>query len=234
MTRKERSMHRGPSTWLVVALLVLGASGCGEDSDGPVSPDGLSPLPGSADTPTNLLERFEATWELEVVAEYEALMTADFSFTFSSMSDPDLVNQYGSNWRRADEVASTDHLMTGFTDDEGVYQASASSIEFSLDGMSIIADPDHPDSAAWYKLAVVPAFIVQIQLNDTEQTEFLIQSPQDLYLVRGDAAVLASGQVARADRWYMRRWIDRTPQLAGPVILPASPHSWGRIKAQYR
>jgi hypothetical protein len=51
--------------------------------------------------------------------------------------------------------------------------------------------------------------------------------------VRGDAAVLASGQVAGTDRWYLRRWIDLTPAIHGPVILPATSATWGQVKAQY-
>src|SRR5688572_20524913 len=199
-------------TPLVLALLVLVAFGCSGDSDDPVSPPTQSGLPDSippANTPANLLERFEASWEHEIVAEYTALITADFGFRFSNQSDPDLVSEYGSNWRRADEIASTTHLMAGFTDDEGAYQAASSNILFSLNNLSIVDDPDHPDSAAWYKLVIVPNFSAYIRLTDTEQTEYQIQAPQDLHLVRGDAAVLAPGQEARTDRWYLRRWVDR-------------------------
>jgi hypothetical protein len=237
MTTKERSMPR--RTPLVLVLLVLVAFGCSGDSDDPVSPQPpQSGLPDSippANTPANLLERFEASWEHEVVAEYTSLLAADFGFTFSSQADPDLASEYGSNWKRADEIASTTHLMAGFTDDDGVYQAPTASILLSLDGLSIVDDPDYPDSAAWYKLVIVPSFSAYLRLADTEQTEFLIQAPHDLHLVRGDAAVLAPGQEARSDRWYLRRWVDRSPSLsAGPVILPARPTSWGRIKADYR
>jgi hypothetical protein len=241
MITRERSMRRGSRTWIVFALLVFVASGCGGDSDDPVSPPPPPPpqggLPAStpqANTPANLLQRFEATWEYEVIADYTALLTADFGFTFSSQADPELDKEYGSNWTRADEVASTTHLMAGFTDDEGTYQAPASNIQFSLSGVSIIADPDHPDSAAWYVLVIVPSFIGHIRLSDPGQTEYHLDSTQDFHLVRGDAAVLAPGQEPGTDRWYLRRWVDRAVPLAGPVILPARPTSWGRIKADYR
>src|SRR5688572_32955928 len=223
-------------TPLVLALLVLVAFGCSGDSDDPVSPPTQSGLPDSippANTPANLLERFEASWEHEVVAEYTALLTADFGFTFSNQSDPDLVVEYGNSWGRSHEIASTTHLMTGFTNELGEYQAATSSILFSLDGESILDDPDHADSSAWYKLVIIPSFQTMIRLADSEQTEFQIFAPQRLHLVRGDAAVLAPGQVGSTDRWYVRRWVDLTPAINGPVILPATSATWGGVKARY-
>jgi hypothetical protein len=238
MTTKERSMHRGSRTPLALALLVLIAFGCGGDSDDPLSPPppqntGLPDSIPPANTPANLLERYEASWEHEVVAEYTAMLTADYRFTFSNQSDPVLVVEYQNTWGRSHEIASTTHLMAGFTNDQGEVQAAASSILFSLDGESIIDDPDHADSSAWYKLVTIPSFQTTIRLADSEQTEFQIFAPQRLHLVRGDAAVLAPGQVGSTDRWYLRRWVDLTPAINGPVILPATSATWGRVKAQY-
>jgi hypothetical protein len=221
-----------------IALLPLFAAlclaGC-ESSQNPVIPSPPAALPDSvppASTPANLLARLEATWEFESITEQEELLTSDFRFAFSNGTDPELVNLYGDTWGKDDEIASASHLYVGFQDDQGEYRSPAERVNLTWGALSVVDDPDHPDSSAWYKLAVVDGFQAEVDLAD--DTQFVIHAPHRLLLVRGDAAVLDPGQEARADLWYVRRWIDLSQPLAGPGVMPVVPVTWGRLKAQYR
>ena len=218
------------------AALLVGA-GCNKSPGDPVIPPPAGQLPDSvpeANTPGNLLLRLESAWEHESISEIEGMLAGDFRFNFSVKSDPALVDQWGDNWRRDDEIAAASHLFTGYEDDEGLYQSPTSRILLAFMGVSILADPDHADSSAWYKLVIVSSFEGRIILADASQTEYEIGGGQDLYLVRGDAAVLAPGQEARTDQWYVTRWVDRAVSLGSPVILPARTKTWGSLHAQYR
>lgn len=230
----------------LAASLLLG---CGKTNN-PVSPAAPVVTPGLPDsvpqatTPALLLARLEAALELRHVGEYDSLLTVDFRFQFSADSDPALVAQYGNLWDRQDELASFGHLVTGFTDEQSTYQFPATRIHMSLGGTSIVDDPDHADSTAHYRLAIVPSLHAGIELSDGTFIE--IASPHQFHLVRGDAAVLGGTQVARADRWYLYRWEDHSVPLALGLdrqpdsgneparVMPATPLTWGRLKAVYR
>lgn len=229
---------------LLALALTLSLAGCGEDkATAPVpqpTPDPLPPGTPLNDTPANTLIRLERAYENQVLDSYLALLTDDFRFEFSSQSDPTLVLQYGLNWGVDDESASTRHLYDGFTNEEGSYMPGAAGITMSLPGPQIINDPDYPDSAVYYKLVVVPAMSVLIDIQGNGSYE--IAAPQDIRLVRGDAAFLHSGQPADTTRWYVRRWTDkatslgaRPPERLAPAgVLPASSATLGFIKAMYR
>ena len=222
---------------LATAFALVAFPGCSKSPGDSVVPPPAGQLPDSvpqANTPANLLERLESAWEHESKTEIEGMLAGDFRFHFSAKADPELVNRYGTSWTRADEIAAASHLFVGFTSEEGVYQAPSSHVTLAFPGMSIVDDDDHPDSSAWYKVAIVPAFVAEIQLADAEQTHYRIQAPQELRLVRGDAAVLASGQEARTDRWYVSSWADKAVTIGSPVILPAIDKTWGSLRAQYR
>lgn len=224
------------------ALLLAFAAvvGCGKSSTGPAAP-GPSPVsltPNSS--PAGAMLRFKEAYASKALAEYAALFTADFRFAFSSQSDPDLVAQYGATWSTNDEVASASHLFVGFTNPQGTYNAPASSITLTLNNMQIIADPDRPDSAAFYKLAIVPLVDLGLAIAGTDG--FSIGSPHDFYLVRGDAAVLDPGQPADSLHWYLWRWADKALPISAPGsadgamtrFMPARATTWGQIKHQYR
>ena len=218
---------------VTIAALALALTGCSEEGD-PMSPGPGGDLPSSvpqATTPANALTRFEATWEYGAVDDYDAMLTADFRFLFSAKADPDLATQWGSSWTRVDELAAASHLKLGFLDGEGVFQPAATLVALVLVDTQIAADPAHPDSAEWYQVATVPALNASITLVGDE--ERLISAPQEIHLVRGDAAVLAPGQEARTDRWYLSRWEDKANPL-GATIHPARPTTWGALKNVYR
>lgn len=218
---------------LVTALAFAVLAGCNSVRD-PLIPGPPAALPDSvapASTPANLLARAEATLEFESITEYEKLLTADFRFHFSAQADPELATLHPDGWTRADEVDAASHLFVGHTDDQGTHQPGATRIALVLAGTSIVDHP-HPDSAAWYKIAEVPAFDAVVELADG--TRYEVSAPHELHLVRGDHATLAAGQEARADLWYVVRWTDQAVALGGPVADNAVATTWGSLKAQYR
>jgi hypothetical protein len=234
------------SSLLALALLALPVlAGCSSNPFTPPIDDGGGGLPPSTpnnDSPQNTMLRFEATFENQVKAEYEKLFASNFRFTFSSQSDPLLAAEWGASWGKDDEIESTGHLFEGFTDQGGVPQPPAAQIRLSLDGASYVDDPFRPDSAAYYKLVIVPTVNLSIQLSDAEQTEYQISAPHDFYLVRGDIALLDEVQEARADRWYIYRWDDKSPDIADAGAPRLASHdagggpvrsSWGLVKGTY-
>jgi hypothetical protein len=238
-------MHKsGLMRSLVLALAVAALpilAGCSSNPFTPPPDDGGG-LPTNTplnDTPQNTMLRFEATYERQVLPEYEKLFASNFIFTFSNQSDPELAAEYGTSWGKDDEVESTSHLFDGFTSTEPPYafQGPAAAIALSLDGASFIDDPAYPDSTEFYKWVIVPSVNLTITIAGGE--EFQISAPHDFYLVRGDVALLDAGQEARADRWYIHRWDDKSAPLArtpGPALLTEGDrpiHSWGNLKATY-
>jgi len=228
-------MHRARRFLLL--LFVLCVSGCAFNppEDIPVPPP---PLP-EADSPQNLMLRFEGVYELQSAVNYEALLTSDFRYTFSLASDPLLVNQY-PNWGRDDEVESTRHLFEGFTTTTGELLPAASRIEMTLNGVQYGQDYTHPDSGEHYMKVVITSvhLVIDVPVGPSG-TSYDVTGRHEFYLVRGDAAVLDPGQVARADRWYLRRWDDLSPGVGAPVpaadIVIGAPRrvsaSWGGVKA---
>ena len=225
---------------LLTGLAVVGA-GCGGSDrvadPGPPDP-GITP---ANDTALHALQRFEACYEQEALDEYGLLFTADFRFAFSPDADPELVSQYGTSWRKADELAAAGHLFAGFTNTGGEFQPGARTIALQLNGALVIEDPNRPDSVRHYAFADVPAVTLAIELTTGEIFE--VDAPHRLRLVRGDAAVLDAGQPADSTHWYIRRLEDLSVALPGargdadPVLaipLPARSATWGSIKATYR
>lgn len=226
------------------ATLVLAAAlafaGCGKSATEPGTPLPPVTITPENDTPANLMLRFEHAYEQKARSAYRGLFTADFRFHFSLDADPDLVLRYGTNWKRTDEDTAAAHLFSGFTTNLGESRAPASLIALTLSGAQFIGDPDHADSAAYYRLVLVPTLLLTLEIPNT--ADFEISAPHDFHLVRGDAAVLDASQAADSSHWYIRSWEDRTVSLgfAGRIRgdlahpLPASPTTWGKVKVDYR
>jgi hypothetical protein len=231
------------SAFAVLLLAIAATTGCGKSSTQPVTnppPPTLPPGTPQNTSPQAAMLRFEAAYEYQALAEYAALFTANFRFAFSSQADPDLVAQYGATWSRNDERLSAAHLFDGFTNPQGTYNPPGSSITLTLNQTQIIYDPVRSDSAAFYKLVIVPLVDLELAIAGTDG--FSIGSPHDFYLVRGDAAVLDPGQPADSLHWYLWRWDDKALPISAPGSLdgamsrfmPSRAATWGQIKHQYR
>jgi len=220
-------------------LVVL--SGCGSGNDIPTDPltKPIPPDAPAADSPAHLIERMEQTWERKDEASYALLLTSDFRYHFSPAADPLLADLYGDNWTRIDEIAAITHLFHGFTNSNDIQVPAASRIDMTLSGVSVVSDPDHPDSTIHYRKCVITSLSVTIAVPDpagVSSVEYVINARHELYLVRGDAAVVPPGSPADTTRWYMRRWDDLAMNVAAkfPVINPAAPATLGKVRASYR
>jgi hypothetical protein len=243
-------MRPSLSRLALIALLIVAVpfvTGCSKNPFDPDDDDGGNTLPDNTppnDTPHNTMLRFEATYEYQVVGEYEKLFTKDFRFTFSSQSDPLLVAEYGNNWGKDDEIESTRHLFQGFTDDEGTFQEAATSITMTFILLLEQENPQHPDSTEHYKLMIAQPLVLAIGLSN--DSGFNVEARHEFYLVRGDAAVLDEGQDASTSRWYIYRWDDLSEPISSPggprlstdgvgvrTLAGFTPTTWGAAKATY-
>jgi len=219
--------------------LVIGAAmaGCDSSSVGP-GPcwDCLPPPPiPKNDTPLHALQRLVFAMEEESPLEYVALFTSDFRFEFSEASDPPLVTLYGDSWNKGDETAFLRHLLQGFVSSTGAYVPGSGSIAMRMDRDTVFADPAHADSTRFYAYCPVYSMQLMVDVSDTSGvTSFEINAPQDLYLVRGDAAVLDAGQPADSLHWYIHHWDDLSPPPPAGGTAGQVPTTWGRLKARYR
>ena len=179
-----------------VSAVALTAAAWSRSSAGPAAPDYV------ADSPVGLMHRFEEAYEARDLDAYAALFTADYRFY---PSDPEVAGRFPV-WTRTDEILSADHLFHGFTDAHGVYRAKATRISLDLSPYQERVDPEHADSAAYYRCYAVPSVTLQVWTADGDY--FIERQEHDYYVVRGDAAVLAAGEDGSADSWYIRKWVE--------------------------
>jgi hypothetical protein len=224
-----------------LAVFAVLAAGCSDSKSTKVvvPNDGLPAGTPVNDSESHLMNRFEATFDAQSEGEYAKLLTDDFRFHFSQASDPDLVLAYGDNWGRVDETTAVTHLFDGFTDPVNGIIPGASTVAMAFANFQVGADPEHPDSLDHYQKVHVATMTLEIDVpSSPEPTTYFVSSSQDFYVARGDAAVLGSGQAARADRWYLRRWDDLAiagPVVRkGPVVNPSNTISVGHIKGLFR
>jgi len=228
--------------FLPFASLLLILAGCGGGNDSPTKPapvdDGLPTGTPAADSPDHLVQRLEKTWEFGVESQYALLLAGDFRYHFSLSADPLLANMYGENWTRVDEIAALTHLFHGFRNTNGDSIQGASRIDMTPTGVNVVNDPDHPDSTTQYRKCVVTSLDITIEIpsGGFEPVTYQISSRHELYLVRGDAAVVPPGSPADSTHWYLRRWDDLATSTASkfPVINPTSPATLGKVRSQFR
>jgi hypothetical protein len=223
----------------LAAVLALGAA-CGTEPDPkPQPPVGLQP---PNDSPKNTILRFIAAYEGKKTAECQALFTGDFVFEFSNSADPDLANKWALGWFATDESSYVKILFEGGTNQDGVYQEPASSIDLIFSKTEPVADTDSGDPVKFQVLStpVDALFVVPPTPPATEPTQYVItNNSHRFFLVRGDAAVgLKATQPADSTRWYIWKWADETvgaPAAPAAALERASENAtWGGLKATYR
>src|SRR5689334_21975071 len=171
---------------LLPCLFVLVVAGCAFHP--PDVGEKVDPIP-EADSPQNLVVRFERVYEQQSLVLYEPLLTSDFRYTFSAASDPTLVAQYGNNWGKDDETETTKHLFEGFTNSAGDPVPAASKIDMTLSGVQYAPDPFHADSAAYYQKVVLSSVVMEIDVPASpDPIVYNISARHEFYIVRRDAA----------------------------------------------
>jgi hypothetical protein len=238
--RRLRHLALALLTALTACALV---TGCGGDKHvapivkGPILPPGTPDNTAPDSTVTRWLTAY--THKVEDVAD--SLLASNFRYHFSAQTDPVLVAQFGDDWGKPNETTSLHHLLHGFTNGTGTYVPGMTAMQFSLINPQVLDDINHPDSTAWYKRVMVSDLLLAIDVPTSGgTTTYNIVCPLDLYLVRGDAAVLSPGQSPSATRWYLQRCDDLStptaavqPATAGDAPTPASATSWGHVRALY-
>lgn len=225
---------------MLMAVAMVGAlSGCvfTPKSDPPPPPP---PLPPN-DTPHNTMLRFLGAYEQKKAQEYQDLFTTDFTYEFSTSTDPDLVTKYQTGWFKADETESSTHLFQGYTPPGQPYAPAASSINIDLANTQPVDDNGVGLDPVTHKFNFTRVDGQIVIPTSPDPTNFLIENNTNVfYLVRGDQAQLATGQPADSTHWYFYRWVDLTTATAAVAgglrtasATPATPIqriSWARAK----
>jgi len=227
----------------MVALVLVGAlalgAGCGTEPDPqPQPPVGLQP---PNDSPKNTILRFIAAYEAKKTAECQALFTGDFVFEFSNSADPELANQWALGWFAADESVYVKNFFLGGTNQDGMYQEPASSIDLIFFKTEPVADTDSGDPTRFQVLStpVDAVFVVPPTPPATDSIYYIVtDNSHRFFLVRGDAAVgLKSTQPADSTHWYVWKWRDETsglPAAPGALGRATVNVTWGKVKGLYR
>ena len=225
-------VERWTRVWSALGLAVF--AGCGDDDDGPTGPGPNAPADSfpPASSPEFAVLRLLETYGARNSLAYDRTLTRDFRFHFSTYADPDLVMEFGDDWDIELENAAARHLFEGFTDGHGSYQSPATSIESLLSSIVLASDSTHVDSTQHYARVSIPTAVLFIDLEDG--SGFQIASPLNVYVVRGDAAVLGADQAADPTVWYVRRIDDLAAPLSGVHRMkPARAATWGAIRVLY-
>lgn len=183
---------------IVVALLAVSlvtqAAWAPVHAESTSIPPANQPLEGPQATLERLAEGYRSISPEQVIATF----TADYRF--HSFGDS-LVNFIGGR-SREDEAKTIEAMLHGSGN-----LPRTDSIGMNLNGIREGIDPEHADSAQQYRVLTVTQLDMGIRTVDGMR--FIVLSREHIFhLVRGDVAVLVDGQVADANLWYIRRWIE--------------------------
>jgi hypothetical protein len=237
-------MRKSLAVLLVAVALAPVLSGCvfSPKPDPPKTPD---PLPPN-DTPQNAMKRFDQSYEQKKAAEYQGMFTGDFTYEFSTSTDPTLVQQYSTGWFKIDEKESSSHLFTGYTPPGGTTLPAATTIQITLAVDLPVDDNTAGTDPTTHKICStrVDGGITVPQAGSEPLTYVISNNYNVFYLVRGDLAVnLDTTQPADDKHWYIYRWVDLS-EAAGPVANggvraastgapPTTQVTWGRLKSDW-
>lgn len=225
---------------LFTIFAALLAGGCSSD---PASPKPVAPTLAANDTPSNTMLRFVGAYEQKDETAYAGLFAGDYTYEFSTSTDPTLVQQYSTGWFKQDETISALHLFRGYTPPGGATLPAATTIHITLGSTSPADDNSSGVDPQTHKvLATRIDGSVTVPQSGAEPLTYVIKNNQNVfYLIRGDVAVgLDSTQPADAGHWYIYRWVDQSlAYLPAPNSIHSEPQAaetptWGRLKAAYR
>ena len=196
-------------------------------------------------TPQLAVKRFIHAYEQKKAPEYQGMFTGDFTYEFSTSTDPTLVTQYSTGWFKNDEKESSSHLFNGYTPPGGVTLPAATSIDINLATTIPTDDPGSQDPTTHKILTTRVDGNITVPQSGAEPLTYVITNNLNVfYLVRGDVAVnLDSTQPADQNHWYIYRWVDLSeaaaPAPAGGLRTASAepgltPLTWGHLRADWR
>jgi hypothetical protein len=167
------------------------------------------PIPA---TPTAAVEALAAAYEAKSVPALDELLAGDFQF---HTTDEQIARLIDVDRAREMQIAQT--LFHGGIHAGEVIVPAADSISFVFEGLGESPDPEHPDSTAHFRTVTAARFRGDIYLPDGKVFNAGGRGAQVFYVVRGDAAVLASSSPADSARWYIRRWFEDLDALVATL-----------------
>jgi hypothetical protein len=183
---------------IALSLLLAGTAQAVSTSIPPVN----QPLTG----PSAGLEKLAQAYRNLSVAGIDAMLTRDYRFHAIGANAENLL-RFTDGYTRENELESVRGMLEGVTRDGRVIMPKADSVGMSFDGILPGVDPEHPDSTQHYQVLTVTRAQFGIRLANGRH---LTNQPcrHVFHVVRGDVALLAPGQPADPDRWYIRRWLE--------------------------
>jgi len=236
-------MRKSLAVWLVAVALVPLLSGCIFSPPHKTTEQKDPPLPDNT-TPQLAVQRFVLAYEQKKAAEYQGMFTGDFTYEFSTSTDPTLVQQYSTGWFKNDEKESSAHLFQGYTPPGGATLPAATSIDINL-AVDIPTDDNTSgvDPATHKVLATRVDGSITVPQSGAEPLTYVITNNYNVfYLVRGDVAVnMDATQKADASHWFIYRWVDLSEATPAPNSIrtastaePApAPRTWGHLRADW-
>lgn len=220
-------------------LACLACISCASET---VKPQPKQPELAANDTPRHAIQRFIGAYEQRKAAEFKDMLTEDFAFEFSNSTDPDLVTKYAAGWFKSDEDTAALHLFQGYTPQGQPHTPAASSINIDFASTTAVDDNSPGVDPVTHKFVATRVDGQIVIPTSPDPTSALIENNYNVfYLVRGDLAVLGSGQAADSLHWYVHHWKDLTTATGLPgapsgesTPLPTRSKTWAGIRAGFR
>jgi len=176
-----------------------------------------SPPPDPAelrsDSPENALKVLERGYNTRSLHDLGSLYTANYQFHFPNQEKTVELQAFG----REKELSSANHLFHGLVVDGKTVLVAADNIAMSIAGLTANPDPEHPDSTDHYRLIASTQCGLAMTVPGTNTLTRTFEGLSVFQLVRGDAAVLAKGQVADPTLWYIRGWFEDLDGLSSEL-----------------
>ena len=171
-------------------------------------PPANQPLSG----PETALDRWAQAYRSKSPEGVGSALSADYVFH----TQADSLRGFLNGVDRASEMRSTRGLLEGVTKDGVVLMPPADSVKLVIDGVRQGLDPEHPDSTQHYRTLTTTRFELRVVMGNGNV--FTVPNSRHvMHVVRGDAAVLAEGQTADPERWYIRRWLNDVSAVAATL-----------------
>lgn len=162
--------------------------------------------------PQSVLEDWAQAYRDKSPEGVGAALTADYVF-HTQTPDP---RGFITGIDRESEMHTTRGMLEGVKRDGVQVMPPADSVFLFVDGVNQSTDPEHPDSTQHYRTLVISRLELRIVFGGDKEYK-VANSRHVVHVVRGDAAVLAEGQPADPDRWYIRRWLNDISGVASKL-----------------